>query len=105
MTRDEFLKNLEDTYAECLEIVKKKNQDYAKGDDPFANFRLSELISVPVQIGIMVRIMDKLARIGNLFSKRNAVVDESIEDSLNDAINYLAILKAYIKDGNLKKLA
>jgi hypothetical protein len=98
MTRDEFLIYLETTYKNCIEIVKKKNADYAKGDDPFRNFRFSQLIDIPVEDAIMVRILDKMARIGNLLHKPSAVLDEKIEDTIADSINYLAILKAFLKD-------
>lgn len=98
MTREEFVKDLEETYNKCVEIVRRKNQDYAKGSDPFSNFRYSQLINLEVEDAIMLRTLDKMARIGNLLYKSNAVLDERIEDSILDAINYLAILKVYLKE-------
>lgn len=98
MNRDEFIKHLEDTYRECVEIVKKKNQDYAKGDDPFSNFRLSKLISIEPKRAILVRLTDKISRISNLLDKPPAVTEEGLLDTIRDAINYVAILSAFIKD-------
>jgi len=96
MQSTEFVKNIEDTYKVCIEIIKKKNQDYAKTEDPFANIRLSALVGVDPKHAILVRLSDKISRMSNLLDKPPAVVEESIQDSIFDAINYMAILKAFI---------
>ncbi len=98
MTRDKFIKNLEETYQKGVELVKKKNHDYAKGTDPWANFRFAELVGVSVERAILVRMSDKIARISNVIDKDILVKNESIEDTLIDLINYTAILKAYLDD-------
>ncbi len=92
-----FLKDIQDTFEECLKIVHKKNADYSKGDDPWRNFNNSIVVNVKPEFGILVRMSDKLNRIANLISSQNKVEDESIEDSINDLINYSAILKSYLK--------
>lgn len=97
MNQSEFFESIESTFSACLETAKKKNQDYAGDKDPFANFGRVETFGIcTVEQGILVRITDKLARVSNLIGGENpAVVDESVDDTLLDAINYLAILKAY----------
>lgn len=90
----ELLDNIKATYARCLEIVEKKNLDYATAADPFRNFRSSLVVGVDIERAMLVRIMDKIGRISNLLDKPPAVSDESLEDSILDAINYLALLKA-----------
>lgn len=97
MTRDEFIQSIEKTYKDGVNIIKKKNQDYAKNDNPFSNFDLSLLIGVDPKRAILVRLSDKISRIANLLDKPPAVSEEGIEDSLIDSINYLAILKAFIE--------
>lgn len=94
-----LLESLEKTFAECLEIAKRKNADYA-GDnqDPFKNFKNATVVGVSVERGILVRLMDKMSRISNLLYKEAQVKDESIQDTLGDIINYVAILKAYIEN-------
>jgi len=90
--------SMAERFARCLTIAAKKNADYTGGADPFRNFRNAELVGVPVARGILVRITDKLARISTLLDKPPAVVDEALTDSLDDAINYLAILGAWLEE-------
>ena len=98
MTRIDFVKQIEATYKKCLGILEKKNKDYAGETDPWRNFRWSELADIDVPHAIMVRILDKMARISNLLTKEADVKEEKIEDTIEDAINYLAILLAFLKD-------
>lgn len=98
MNRSEFFKSMENTYARGLEIVGRKNDDYAGEDNPFRNFMSAEIVGVSPDRAILVRVLDKLSRVSNLLGKQASVKDEAIEDTLIDAINYLAILKAYLED-------
>lgn len=96
MNQKEFIKHIEETYKRGVEIIKRKNSDYAENTDVFKNFRFAELVGVKPDRAILVRISDKLARISNLLEKENLVKDETIEDTLIDLINYSAILVAYL---------
>jgi len=95
MNTKEFNKQIEQTFKECLSTVKKKNHDYS-GEDALHNFKMCEEFGISAQKGILVRLSDKFSRISNLMDKENAVEDESISDSIDDAINYLAILKVVL---------
>jgi len=97
MNQKEFLSHLEETFADCLELSQDKNDDYAgkENSDPFANFKNAETVGVDVARGILVRLMDKISRIDNLLDGERSVEDERLEDTIHDAINYLAILKAW----------
>lgn len=98
MNREEFLINLEDSYKRCIEIVKLKNQDYSKDSDPFSNFKaIAYILGRPAEEVIMMFIVNKISRATNLLYKANVVKDEAIADTILDCINYLAILKAYLK--------
>lgn len=89
-----------ETFNKCFSTAIAKNNDYGgSNNDPFANFRNSTIAGVTVEKGILVRLMDKMSRISTLLDKEAMVKDESINDTIEDAINYLAIMKAYI---NLK---
>jgi len=92
-----LLESMEETFNKCLSIAKAKNNDYGgSSKTPFANFENSTLAGVSVECGILVRLMDKMSRISTLLVREAKVKDESIIDTIEDAVNYLAILKAYI---------
>lgn len=97
-----LLNDMRDTFSECLTTAIAKNSDYGGfSKDPFANFKNSTIVNVPVEKGIMVRMMDKVSRITTLLDKEAKVKDESIQDTLMDLINYTAILKSYLKNKSL----
>lgn len=98
MNHEQFIASIEKTYRIGVALIKKKNPDYAKGDNPFSNFEFSNVVGVDVPHAILVRVCDKLARIENLLNKEPKVVEEKLEDTLLDCCNYLAILKAYLED-------
>jgi len=98
MNRNYLLEEMKEVFSNAIKIVDKKNRDYATNSDPFLNFKGSEQVGVSVPRGILVRIMDKITRVGNLLNKEASVKDEAIEDTLLDLCNYCAILLVYLKD-------
>ena len=100
MNHEELLADVEASYKKGLEIMRSKNKDYAKDKDPFANFRFADLLGLGVEEAILLRVLDKMARISNLLHKEASVTDEKLEDTLLDACNYLMIIKAYRKEQN-----
>ena len=93
-----LLQDMADTFSTCFEIAQQKNHDYGgSNNDPFANFRNSTIAGVSVERGILVRLMDKMSRISTLLDKKAMVKNEAVNDTIDDAINYLAILKSYRK--------
>ena len=97
MNNLEMVESIKSTFAKGLAIVVKKNADYATETDPFRNFNYAQVLGVTAEKAILVRTVDKIARIDNLLTKEHQVTEESIEDTLVDAIDYLAILKALIE--------
>lgn len=97
MNRDELQAHMKAGFDQCLAICAAKNSDYAgeSGENPFANFEVSEMVGVPVSRGMLVRLMDKIKRASNLLDQK-ALVNESIDDTLLDAINYLGLLRAWL---------
>lgn len=66
--------------SECLELFRKKNQDYG---DAFADFGT---------IGVLVRINDKIRRSMNLTNNSVTCINtESLRDTLLDLHNYAAM--------------
>ena len=99
MKTKDYLKKLELNQVVALEIMKRKNADYAGIEDPFRNFNNVEVLGVcSTEAGIIVRMTDKLSRIANLIKQDAKVKDESISDTLIDLMNYANILKVYINN-------
>lgn len=99
MDQKQFFDHLRALYDNNIAVVRAKNHDYAASHDPFWNFRLCEHFGLcSVEVGILVRILDKIGRIINLINFAPAVKDETIHDAIGDAQNYLGILDAYLTD-------
>lgn len=87
--------SVEATFVKCLDIVRKKNGDYATAANEWKNFETCTRIGVSVQAGIFTRLLDKITRLENLFTGDGRyVTEETFDDTIEDAINYLALLKA-----------
>lgn len=100
MNRDEFIAYHMDCIDAMHDILKKKNADYSgTTSDPFDNFKNCEALGLcSVEIGIMTRISDKMARLITFVKNGHyAVTDESFEDTVLDMANYLIILSAWRK--------
>ena len=98
MKTPELIALFETTFKNCLDVMLKKNHDYSKGDSALRNFELVQHLQVatPSQ-GVLVRLSDKFMRICNLYNTPGQVLDESVDDTISDMINYLVILKATLK--------
>ena len=89
------------------ELSLRKNKDYADPDratDPkfaiFKNFMKCEQLGIcSVEAGFLVRLSDKVARCETLMARDEgpAVVDEKLDDTLLDVVNYTCLLIAYLK--------
>lgn len=93
MTREELL-NLHKTLTETArELMSRKNADYGANTDPFANFRMSQLLHIQPEFGILLRMQDKMARLVSFIEKGNLQVkEESWRDSIIDLVNYSVLL-------------
>lgn len=99
MTKDELFKLHEDMCVSALELMKKKNADYAGGgSDPFANFRRAEALGVcSTEQAFLVRMTDKMSRLATYSNNGKLIVeDETVHDTLIDMINYSVLLAAYL---------
>lgn len=81
------------TCDNALALMRKKNTDYSTVDDPLKNLRASAIIGIHPAKGILLRCMDKFARIANYVDNgKLEVADESVFDSIRDIINYMVLL-------------
>ena len=87
---------ISDIFKECLSLCDTKNEDYANPKDFYANFRTVEATGLPIWVGVWIRLLDKISRVNGFIRRYNtsgkiSAHHESIEDTLKDGINYLAI--------------
>ena len=100
MNKQEYLECIRKFFDSGLELMKKKSADYASEENPFRNFEGSLAVGVPIDRAILVRMMDKIARISNLLTTEAQCQDEKLEDTLQDLANYTGILFAYEQQKN-----
>ncbi|HEY6020482.1 MAG TPA: hypothetical protein VIY48_11435 [Candidatus Paceibacterota bacterium] len=94
-TQAELLMRMKELYSANLRIAKEKNDDYAGDGDAFKNFRGCERHGISLGQGLLVRMEDKMARLGNLLRKPPSVAGESLADTARDLANYAAILAVW----------
>jgi len=101
MVIDELIKKLKELYDKKMDIIQKKNHDYAKQWDVFSNFEYcAKVANIPIEKVMLVFIAVKIARLTELFDKKEAL-NESIEDTLIDLSNYADLLYVYTKQGRV----
>jgi len=102
MNRNELLQHHETLCGDALELMTRKNHDYAgsEGDTPWMNFQRSEIMGIcKTQQAFMVRIMDKISRLITFTNAGELLVkEEGVEDSIIDIINYMVLFSAFLKD-------
>lgn len=99
MNHDEKIAACRAIFNTCLEVLDAKGRDYSGTEDGMGNFKDFGWK------GIVVRLGDKYHRLKNL-TKAEAAVNESVEDTLYDTINYaaLALVMKMIEDTNAKEM-
>ena len=90
-------------FAKCIDLAKTKGRDYSGvHSDTFYNLRACERSSIcSAEEGILIRLSDKLSRLTS-FIKQGKVINEPIEDTVLDIINYSSYILAIIKEKQLK---
>ena len=101
MNRQELFKYHTTMCKQALDIMVKKNHDYAgvSGDSPFANFEKTEIMGISsTEAGFLTRITDKISRLITFMSAGELKVEnESYQDAILDIINYLILFGAYVE--------
>lgn len=96
--RDRLFRLHEDVCKTARALMRKKQSDYAREDDPLFNFRRHGLK------GMVVRMDDKMCRIDNFVDKGVfAVEDEGVEDWCEDMINYAVLTLFFVREEKAKK--
>jgi hypothetical protein len=99
-TKERLIELHADTFKKTREILIQKNNDYSGGHasvDPFANFRSAEFFGVAPELGLMLRMGDKLARVKTFVRDGELkVTGESVMDACDDLVNYAILLKGLL---------
>lgn len=96
MTGQELVDHLDLFFKQKLEIIKKKNNDYANNEDAFSNFKYcAGFAGIEVKQVFQVFIAVKVARLKELLNGKEAK-NESIQDTLLDLANYADLLNLYL---------
>lgn len=92
----EQLSNLHNQLCDAaFTLLQQKNQDYADADSVFGNLDMPEAANLcSTEVGILIRMFDKMSRLSRGVKRELAVKDESFEDTLLDIINYAVLLAA-----------
>lgn len=95
MTKTEYLALVTNELTNLGQIIQDKGADYSGGDeDPFSNFRVTEKLGLaPAEIGVLVRLVDKIQRIRSFLKNGELKVKgESAIDAARDICGYSLIL-------------
>lgn len=108
MTNQQFIKETEEFFKQCIETMNKKGAEYSGTNDKFANFkRLAVKYSVPIEEIWGIYFSKHIDSIDTFIKKRRAGysikqieqnLSEPISGRIMDAINYLAIFKGIIDE-------
>jgi hypothetical protein len=99
MNKKEYRELVDDLFNRMKLLIESKNSDYSPGDDPFANFRISEEIGVDPLKGLFLRIQDKTQRFKAWASKGKLEVEgEGLEDVFEDLIGYSCLALGMLKE-------
>lgn len=75
---------------ELREMHHRKNADYGRDEDPYANVRASEDFGIPGWVGALCRGNDKMRRLQK-YAKTGSLKIDGPEDDLIDLAVYLVI--------------
>lgn len=93
MTRTQLLELHTELTTAAKSLMERKNADYGANADPFANFRMSSLLHLQPELGVLLRMQDKMARLVSFIEKGELKVkEEGWKDSITDVINYSVLL-------------
>ena len=96
------ISRIERRYAGLVDLMRRKNAGYAgASQDEWVNFRAIEPLAT-AEVGLMARLGDKWNRLRSLMKNpANDQVGEDVQETIDDMINYLAIMGDIIYERQL----
>lgn len=76
----------------------RKQADYGRDDDPFANVRASSEWGIDGWVGAMVRATDKVRRL-QTYARRGSLANEGVVDAFDDLAVYAVIGRVLFEEG------
>lgn len=95
ITREQYFALIKAFYDGGLTIMDSKNKDYASENDPFKNFRMSESLNIKPEVGILIRMQDKMSRIGNLLFGNRGSDSTKLMDALLSIRSSVEFMQTY----------
>lgn len=104
MTYDDFEFLVKFRFTKCQETLVKKATEYATEDERLANFKRGATLlnTTPAHIAMGYGLKHLISVI-DMVEGRLPVTEEMIDEKFGDAINYLVLLEACLKDQQPKK--
>lgn len=83
--------------VEIGKLHDKKQEDYGRDNDPFANVRKAELWGVPGWVYAMMRVDEKVTRLQSM-RRKGRLANESATDSFRDLAVYALIAEVLFEE-------
>lgn len=99
VTRHRLSQAFHDTLKAIGLLHDKKQADYGRTDDPFANVRASEDFGIDGWVGALIRMNDKMRRLQKA-AQGGEMLNESVEDSFMDLACYAIIGLVLYQEAN-----
>ncbi len=90
MTWEEIFAEMRAKAGAGPELHDRKQEDYGRGDDPFANVRAAAEWGMPEWVGAMLRASDKIRRL-QAYAIKGSLANEGVLDSFMDLAVYAII--------------
>jgi hypothetical protein len=103
MTNEEFMwKIVHPRLKHCIDLLDNKNEEYAKDDDRFHNFKKTGIVRNIFPIAALDGMFNKhlISLIDMLDNAAHGILptQKLIDDKISDVINYLLLFEGLVKE-------
>lgn len=102
MTLDDFDRLVDRRFAACRRVLVEKGQEYVRGDDRLQNFRdEAALLRCTPAFACLSKLSKHLTSVVDMVHDLDAGVahpDDRWDEKVGDAVNYLVLLEAVVKE-------
>jgi hypothetical protein len=98
-TRQQVEWEVEEFFRGIVKLFRRKNEDYARGEDGLSNFRqMAQRLNLPMVKVFLVLMEKHMIAIENDVALQDVVLHEGMEDRLRDLACYCGILHVALKE-------